>query len=555
ILSLQNNLISRIHNVAFRGFINLQTLDLSQNLIQRIDVNAFSGLRRLKMLNLYDNFIALYNNSHADEIFADLHSLRELHLHGNFGHQTNHHQTTPCHQPNLPDYPDGALSRIASLEKIFMDGLPAPAYPGKGFRNLTKLSFVKPLELVFDYCTISRIHPAAFARVSSLQNLSLIYSRLNFENFTEASASLNQTHTKKLDLSGTHSGPDKFVQIRSEWFVHLMNTSLQILILDHNSIIDFEPRFFTILPRTITSLSLVDNAIITLTLLYSINWMTSLQIFDGRSQNNYTADLGFSSNQTGQIISNKTFNGEKRIEQLITLKVLYHLQESYCPTYRSGYIFPDLNRTHNTTVMLPESLTELRLGNVKLGYAVPRINIWRSVLLYLDLSNNYLWCLDGPLLGLKKLKVLDLSKNDCIALSPYFFSDMPELRALLLQYNTIGPSLEADKDGETFSKLLRLEYIDVSHNAIRTLHPKVFKQSANLQTILLNNNALQVFDIDVGSLNKLTLVDLSANALVTLPKRMMTSLDTLALSSPNLTLDLHDNDLLCDCSNTDLITW
>ncbi|CAL1539036.1 unnamed protein product, partial [Lymnaea stagnalis] len=521
-LDLSGNLIERLGHDSFVLFPNLQVLNISKNFIKLLERGAFDGLHSLRILNMYNNSLSMSALAYPLLLFKDLGNLIELNLLGNVkaivGGET---------------YPDSALSRLMSLNKLLIDGIPHPETPGRGFRNLTRLRYLHFGDSQEEKCFLDVLGRDFFDNIisreplenlSTLKILNLISCNMGFNKFALASQSFHQTQLEYLDITGI-SRPN-FTVLGHDSLKYLSNVSLHTLIIEKNHIINIEPKAIEKLPRTIQRFSIAQNKIVSSDSLFSFNFMISLEALNVSFQNNFrTASIWrSSSNARTDKAPSKDRAAQTPIHTSISHSQLKRLQMHVCPSYRMAPLRNVIQGEEVTyRVFLPFELRSLHKLNIE---------------------NN-----------LRKLHHLDLSQNYCPALSPYFFKDVPALRKLLLSFNNIGPSLEADKDGETFSKLFRLEYIDVSHNAIRTLHPKVFKQSPNLQTILLNNNALQVFDIDIGSLNKLTLVDLSTNALVTLPKPVMTSLDTLALSSPNLTLDLHDNDLLCDCSNTDLIMW
>ncbi|GFO36497.1 toll-like receptor e [Plakobranchus ocellatus] len=186
---------------------------------------------------------------------------------------------------------------------------------------------------------------------------------------------------------------------------------------------------------------------------------------------------------------------------------------------------------------------------------MPKISFQRNVLKKFDLSRNSLWCLGGPISGLHFLEYLDLSGNHCILLSPYFFNDMPSLKRLYLSNNVIGSSLEADIDGRTFSKLHALEVLDLSACSIRTLYAHTFISNRNLTILLLDHNALNSFTTDLSQLKNLNYLDLTHNDLRQLQTSTRASLDLIASANPNISIDLSDNPLFCDCSTFLFLQW
>ncbi|CAG5125426.1 unnamed protein product [Candidula unifasciata] len=214
-----------------------------------------------------------------------------------------------------------------------------------------------------------------------------------------------------------------------------------------------------------------------------------------------------------------------------------------------------VSKPFSNPIPIPRSLKKIYLNEAKLGLAIPKLSFLNNVLEHLELADNFLYCFDGPMYGLRNLKYLDLSNNYCIALNPLFFSDMPKLETLLLTFNTLGPSLETDENGTTFSNMASLKYIDISHNDIRVLHQDAFSNTGNLQTILLNNNAINEFNTNIGHLINLTLLDLSGNAISTVSHATMENIENILSVSPTLKIDILNNPLRCDCTTIAFLNW
>ena len=83
---------------------------------------------------------------------------------------------------------------------------------------------------------------------------------------------------------------------------------------------------------------------------------------------------------------------------------------------------------------------------------------------------------------------------------------------------------------ENIGNLTKLETISFSGNRITSIPPSVIPKLKNLTSILLNNNKLQRFPIEICQLSKLDAVDLSGNLIQTIPD----SLDTLQVIELNL---------------------
>ncbi|CAB3375491.1 Hypothetical predicted protein [Cloeon dipterum] len=160
---------------------------------------------------------------------------------------------------------------------------------------------------------------------------------------------------------------------------------------------------------------------------------------------------------------------------------------------------------------------------------------------------------DRALAGLKNLKVFDASNNKLVALPPGLFRDCVEISELKLQNNSLGvlapglltgltqlQSLDLSRnrlsstwlDSDTFSGLIRLVLLDISHNRITTLNPDFFKDLYTLQILNLENNLLETLPADTFSpLRNLHTLVLSFNKLANLDPYSFNGLYALSLLS------------------------
>lgn len=140
---------------------------------------------------------------------------------------------------------------------------------------------------------------------------------------------------------------------------------------------------------------------------------------------------------------------------------------------------------------------------------------------------------DHALAGLTALHSLNVSSNRLVALPPELFSKTRELRELILSNNSLAvlaPGLLDNLDElqildlsgneltnrwvnrDTFSRLVRLVILDLSHNALTKIDGHVFKGLYSLQILKLEHNEIETLtDGCFGSLTNLHMLTLSHN--------------------------------------------
>nr|XP_003221650.2 PREDICTED: toll-like receptor 3 isoform X1 [Anolis carolinensis] len=160
---------------------------------------------------------------------------------------------------------------------------------------------------------------------------------------------------------------------------------------------------------------------------------------------------------------------------------------------------------------LPSNITALDISHNQLR-TLPPANLTKyGQLIYLDVGFNTISKLQSPLcLTLPLLKVLNLEHNQLHAFPDKAFTSCDNLRELNLGSNIL------DVKNEPFKYLKNLQFLDVSHNGLKSIKLGSEQQLESLQELVVSQNKItelkkeDLYFLSNSSLNKL---DLSTNPL------------------------------------------
>ncbi|KAL3888672.1 hypothetical protein ACJMK2_001036 [Sinanodonta woodiana] len=201
------------------------------------------------------------------------------------------------------------------------------------------------------------------------------------------------------------------------------------------------------------------------------------------------------------------------------------------------------------------------------------------------------------------LETLNLSSNNLEYISPSFLGSFPSLKILDQSNNQLHKMQNMDDFSYLFSGNKDLEIIYLHKNYLSVVPSKLFSSNTKLRVIDLSDNELMHFNIDLHNTWNLTLINLRKNRLKRLPPTFMEQLeqtfihkdtaekdetyminillnqiqdknllaekykygynasDTISLKQvseiipQNLTLNVLDNPLICDCDTLDFVKW
>nr|XP_020633095.1 toll-like receptor 5 [Pogona vitticeps] len=197
------------------------------------------------------------------------------------------------------------------------------------------------------------------------------------------------------------------------------------------------------------------------------------------------------------------------------------------------------------------SLRHLLLGQNRIqdAWGVERLS--RNVT-HLDFSGNRLADLGqlwGQLGEIPNLRFLNLSGNTlarcyCVGKSPR------QLRELDLSHNALGDIWGEEKCVDVFRDAQKLAVLNLSSNALRTLPRALFQTLVSLQVLDLSSNLLsELPDQAFHALRSLRILSVRGNPLLTISPAPFAALEGLH------SLDLRDVSLICDCRLSDFQLW
>ncbi|CAG2204142.1 TLR13 [Mytilus edulis] len=130
-----------------------------------------------------------------------------------------------------------------------------------------------------------------------------------------------------------------------------------------------------------------------------------------------------------------------------------------------------------------------------------------------------------------------------------------ELPILELFKNRSGLVLPTDVNGEIFQNLHNVVYINLSKNKITNIPNLLFQKQHNLERIDLSDNMIEDINFKLSHMKKLTSLNLRNNRITTLSQYAMNELDSIAKINKNLTIDLAENNLACNCDSQSFVKW
>ncbi|CAL1540791.1 unnamed protein product [Lymnaea stagnalis] len=530
---------------AFSTLMNLEWLDLSRNIIVSLSDGSFSGLARLKTLNLSFNSLTMKDLTFPQGVFIPLKSLKVLRLNKN---------NLGIKNGTGLNYPDRALSALANLTYLSLDGIPNNTF-GPGFQNMTSLRNLSLTDYLEGDCHMWSLYNTTFVNLSNLEYLHLADCFIK-GLLIEPGAFSPLRKLYFLDL--THN-EDIDVQHLANVFYGLKDTTtlkilkMELVVNRYSLGICLESRYINHFPQHLeefhaseNNLEAVDRQVIPMLSpsLKKLNVTGNKFVFG-----TYLQDLRLMANLTEIDLSGGSFT--YNLPSQYPFQIPKYDATNSCSLYQKT-----LEDAHKNPFVfnLPPNLKSIKMNKAGLRYTLSGLRVGKNSLERLSLKGNYFPHLQGPLYGFDRLQYLDLSSSFIKRIEPDFFVTLTSLKYLTLSRNQLGNNLADDaSSAKVFSPLTNLQLLNLSFNALTNLPPNIFRNLTSLRVLSLEKNSLIDFIIDLSSLKKLQYLDLKETRIASLGAETRRQID--ALVQMNISVNMQRNPILCDCSNQQFLEW
>ncbi|XP_055868992.1 toll-like receptor 4 [Biomphalaria glabrata] len=204
---------------------------------------------------------------------------------------------------------------------------------------------------------------------------------------------------------------------------------------------------------------------------------------------------------------------------------------------------------------LPPNLLCLDMRLSGLAYILSKLTIDENNSLdSLILSSNYFPNLQGPIYGLLKLRKLYLSSCFVRIIHERMFQNLKELQELELKNNRLEYLFQDSSRRPIFQDHKKLKILDLSVNDLSIVDGGILKDLNALEEINLSQNNIWQLNINISNISTLRVLNLSYTQLGTLPLKTRLDIDIL-VRTQNITVDMSNNPIRCDCNNLDFIQW
>ena len=563
---------------------SLQSLDLSINCLHNFTASAFDGLKDLRFLNLFNNSLLLPKSVHPDGMFKDLSNMKELNI------QMNSDRRSYGMNPEFMSKYSEQFSALCRLEILRGDALFFPIFD-PAFSQLTHLrildlsgktgicSITQLNSSAFQYmtnlkevnvseCNLQTVHKGTFSSITNLTILDISFNdELTMKVLPNISHDLQFTSAKVLNASKVHCTFGKGTMVYKKDLEYMANTSLEILRLGSNRINAVEFGAVRMFPRTLRDLYADDNKLtfgIYLLDLSSIHNVTFADI--SRQHDSHppidpsTRPFTCMDDKGGQrhrrsvkdTTNNFVSNRRKDIdaEELKTKGASVKMNSDRAIKGLPKPIYK---------IYIPDTVKIVNLSHSEVLYhPIPMFAVGDNMLQYLDMSSNFLYSFDGPIIGLNKLKMLNLSEVFCSDIKPYFFRYLTSVEHLTLKGNYLGPCFGKDTNGDIFKWLNNLVELDISRNRISKLSDSFLHGLQNLRILRVNGNFISEWNVRLNHMTNLSYLDLSEIYMTSLSANLMNDIDAISKGQPKeqkVKLNFDSNKFSCTCNTLDQIQW
>ena len=617
-MDLGDNVIETIGQKSFSKYRRLENLNLANNKLKTIRQGAFDGLDILDCLSLMNNSIRYNEEGFMNGSFRALENLREINIQQHFtdvGFQyedylfpafTDLHQLETLYLDGIPNRRLGNVFQgLRHLKSIIFNDQAERCH----LANLEREFFPRNTSITnvtINHCDLETIQPGTFGSLKYLRYLDISYNeKLTFKSLPNILDGLSDTYIETIKLNNIHKTIGPCAMLTSEQTLGFKNLSLKELYFESNRLTSLEFGAVRNLPLSLKKISVKDN--------FLMQGAYIIEAFVYAQESKYIEEIiladqfqdRYIENFPWNVLSKKVAFKQKMDGIIQILGGKYDRTSSVLPTDKEGPLnkSPHIpqERTaptndlatergpgpgdsdqfkrhlskpsditvhaHNVSnlltekghmekqslvVKIPLSVRYFDVSNMKVRLAIFPVGIKTpNNLQKLNLSMNMYYEWNGPYIGFENLTALDLSWNACYRMESNIFTSMTNVKYLNLSNNFLDASLNADKNGTTFETQNQLEYLDLSQNNLISLPKKIFKGLSGLKSLNLSGNRLKSISVDLSNMKKLGVLDLSNNNIETIDRSLQCDLERLG----NLTLNLENNPLRCDCEHTEFVKW
>ena len=161
-------------------------------------------------------------------------------------------------------------------------------------------------------------------------------------------------------------------------------------------------------------------------------------------------------------------------------------------------------------------------------------------------------------------KTIDISHNNIELIGPKLFKDLKSLTNIDLSGNRLTKT-RPDIFSDLFKNNIRLEQLNLNGNMLSTLPLDTLVSNIKLKKLYLSHNFFKQLTFDISQLIELEYLDLSHNSIEYLDEYSIQLLDDLydtqksgidlSESNTTLVLDLSGNPFTCQCSALQFLQW
>ena len=429
---------------------------------------------------------------------------------------------------HLATWDEDMFRGIANISDLVMTRLFCKRLENDSFSGLTNLQSL----VIGNFAELEYMHQDMLKPLVSLQSLSFRYvgyrhDVLNYEDYGRVLGGITNKRFDKLVLYAIHSAQHQETQLNiTELFSHgSVRYWLKHLDIGHNNLDYFWGSLTVTLP-VLEYISLNENVIVGSrgSQSLSVFWM---DIFEHPRLK--TVDV----------------NNMNRMVAKTSIKVVFTVS-----------VDDDCSQSINITFGPQLQSLSLRNSTLIANSLIPLFRICFIDLFgrftYFDISN--LRCTTSMTVSIAQvhsLKYFNLQNYDLHRIPTNLFHQLYDLTVLLLGKNDIGNSIANDTETRMFRNNNKLLTLDLAACKLTQIPTKEFSKLRQLQYLNLSKNALAHFRVDLGTMKKLRVLNLSDNKLPTLSAKTRKELDDI----PKVQVDISGNPLHCLCNNADFVSW